>query len=78
MKCIAYIRHGRDGNGWMACARRSAAGSVFCRMHRDAANGVILGLWVNGFPERPGVEQSPRPCEPELGVPLKTSANSFQ
>ena len=73
MKCIAYIRHGRDGNGWVACTRRSAIGSVFCRMHRDAANGVVLGLWVNGFPERFGLEQSPRPNATAPDVHLKTS-----
>ena len=45
-------RHGRDGNRWIPCARRATAESAFCRSHRDALNGVILGLWVHGYPRR--------------------------
>jgi hypothetical protein len=60
VKCIAYVRSGRDGNAWMSCTRRVAAETVFCREHRDAANGAVLGLLVRGFPERPDKKQSVR------------------
>jgi hypothetical protein len=35
------------------------AASRFCRLHEGAVNGVILGLWVNGFPERSGINANP-------------------
>jgi hypothetical protein len=28
-------------------------------LHEGAVNGVILGLWVNGFPERSGIDANP-------------------
>ncbi len=61
MRCIAYVRSGRDGNAWVSCTRRATAESLFCRGHRDAANGAVLGLLVRGFPERAEQGQSVRP-----------------
>jgi len=78
MKCIAYVRQGRDGNAWASCARRSVTGSEFCRTHRDAAIGVILGLWVQGHWERPGKESPSRPRPTAAGVPLEPSVKSIQ
>jgi len=73
MKCIAYVRRKRDGNRWVACSRRATADSVFCRTHSDAACGVILGLWVRGFPERLRKEQTTRPRADESDVRPETS-----
>ncbi len=51
-RCLSYTRAGISAEGWTRCARRAAKGSRFCRFHENAVNGVVLGLWVNGFPER--------------------------
>jgi hypothetical protein len=54
-RCISYIRTGISAEAWTRCTRRAAAGTRFCRSHENALNGAVLGLWVNGFPERAGV-----------------------
>ena len=54
-RCLAYVRRGNSTHAWAPCVRRAAADSRFCRAHENALNGVVLGLWVNGFPERAGV-----------------------
>jgi len=58
-RCLSYIRVGISAEGWARCARRAAEGSRFCRFHEDAVNGVVLGLWVNGFPERSTARTGP-------------------
>jgi hypothetical protein len=78
MKCIAYIRHGRAGNRWIPCTRRATGQSAFCRTHRDAANGVILGLWVKGYLERQVRDLSTRPSAGNAGVRLDSSASAVQ
>jgi hypothetical protein len=69
MRCIAYVRSDRAGNAWAACARRAARNSVFCRAHRDAANGVVLGLLVKGYPERASMQALPA-REPAVKTPF--------
>ena len=51
-RCLSYTRAGTSAEAWARCVRRAAEGSRFCRFHEDAVNGVVLGLWVNGFPKR--------------------------
>jgi len=63
MKCIAYVRSDRAGNAWAKCNRRAARNSDFCIAHRDATNGVVLGLMVKGFPER-ATQPAAAPAEP--------------
>jgi hypothetical protein len=54
-RCLAYVRPGNSKHAWVRCVRQAAAGSQFCRSHENAINGAVLGLWVNGFPERVGI-----------------------
>lgn len=58
-RCIAYVQLKISANGWAPCTHRAMAASRFCRLHEGAVNGVILGLWVNGFPERSGINANP-------------------
>ncbi len=78
MKCIAYVRHGREGNRWIPCARRATAESAFCRSHRDTANGVILGLWVQGYPKRRVRDLCARPVGGQTGVRVDSSSGAVQ
>ena len=54
-RCLAFVRSRICKHAWARCTRRAPAGSRFCRSHESTVSGVILGLWVSGFPERAGV-----------------------
>jgi hypothetical protein len=69
MKCIAYVRSDRAGNAWEKCKRRAARNSDFCIAHRDATTGAVLGLLVEGFPERAARPVMP-PAEPAVKPPF--------
>ena len=42
--CVGMAPVGRAASAWTRCGRRALAGEILCARHRDALNGVVLGI----------------------------------
>jgi hypothetical protein len=43
-RCLSFVRSQRHAAAWARCVRRARPSDVFCTVHRDAINGVMMGI----------------------------------
>ena len=48
--CISFVRSRQCTAAWARCVRRARAGDVLCNAHRDAINGVTMGILHHSEP----------------------------
>jgi hypothetical protein len=61
-RCISFVRSRQDAAAWARCARRARPDDVFCTVHRDAINGVMMGVLHHTQPYHVTKEQTDEAC----------------
>jgi hypothetical protein len=62
--CVGMTRKRRLPEAWSRCRRRAMSGEILCAAHRDALNGVVLGILQREqeAAERRARRRSCKPC----------------
>jgi hypothetical protein len=50
--CVAFVSASRSASAWRPCGKRAKRDGFFCQRHERQIAGVILGICVNGAPDR--------------------------
>jgi hypothetical protein len=61
-RCISFVQSQQHTAGWARCERRARPDDVFCTVHRDAINGVMMGILHHTEPYHVTKEQIEEAC----------------
>jgi len=49
LRCAGFVHSNENASLWSPCARAPLRGDRFCALHRDAVDGAVLTIFMNGF-----------------------------
>jgi hypothetical protein len=55
--CVSFVQSRHHTAAWARCVRRARAGDILCTVHRDAINGVMMGILHHSEPYHVNKEQ---------------------
>ncbi len=61
-RCISFVQLQQHTAAWAQCVRRARPDDVFCTVHRDAINGVMMGILHHTEPYHVTKEQVEEAC----------------
>jgi hypothetical protein len=61
-RCVSFVRLGQHTAALARCVRRARAGDIFCTSHRDAINGVMMGILHHSEPYHVNQAQIEETC----------------
>jgi hypothetical protein len=61
-RCISFVQLQQHTAAWARCVRRARPDDVFCTVHRDAINGVMMGILHHTEPYHVTKEQIEEAC----------------
>jgi len=61
-RCISFVQLQQHTAAWARCVRRARPRDVFCTVHRDAINGVMMGILHHTEPYHVTKEQIEEAC----------------
>ncbi len=61
-RCISFVQLQQHTAAWARCVRRARPDDVFCTIHRDAINGVMMGILHHTEPYHVTKEQIEEAC----------------
>lgn len=70
-RCVSFARSQEHTAAWAQCVRRARPGDLFCTVHRDAINGVMMGILHHTEPYHVTKEQIEK-------ARVKTGALAFE
>jgi hypothetical protein len=56
-RCVSFVQSQEHSAAWAPCLRRARRGDILCTVHRDAVNGVVMGILHHSEPYHATKEQ---------------------